>query len=128
MTVMPFPKFDTDVNYRHFGINGYFPWFVNGLYTYLIGQQEDERVYHKVEENYDIFESLSKRYSVDLDTHIVHPEIRELRQDVSVGDDQANYFSCLKVKKWINAMEVSLSYEPENPIILKSTHITRPIF
>merc|ERR1711957_870855 len=56
MTVMEFPKFDTDVNYRHFGINGYFPWFVNGLYTYLIGHQEDERVYHKVEENYDIFE------------------------------------------------------------------------
>jgi len=103
MTVMESPKFDSDVNYRRFGINGYFPWLVNGIYTYLKGEQEDERVYQKVEENYDIFETLSKRYSVDLDTHIVVPDIREIRQDVSIGNDQHRYFGCLNVKKWINA-------------------------
>jgi len=103
MAVMDFPKFDIDVNYRRFGINGYVPWFVNGLYTYLKGHQEDDNINRKIEENYDILESLSKRYSIDLDSHIVQPDIRDIRQDVSVGEDQARYFGCLNVKKWINS-------------------------
>jgi len=88
----------------------------------------DERLYHKVEENYELFQSLSQRYNIDLKQHIIQPTEQEIRMDVSATDGELRYFGCLNSQKYINSLEQSLTYEPENPIVIKGSRVVRPIF
>lgn len=100
----------------------------NIYYKYLAKSEEviDQNLDKKIVENYEVLESLSRRYNVDLEPKMYKNDNEKIAK--IFNDTEKNIYSVFNVKCFMAKLEANLMMEEINPLVLKNEPIIRPIF